>query len=183
MKKVVGLMIGLGLLFVLSACGSTNEKPYTSPVENNSGESEADKENNIDVNKENDQDEGATEVEPEVNTQEDMKGKMDDLPYTEFSLEVEYSDRSEYEAELEYDDGFIDVEVEDSVLGKGKLKDEAAFNELYPKVKALTITQQTPKEDAIQEVLKVFELNADYTKFELEIKFNDDTKIEFKDRK
>lgn len=50
-------------------------------------------------------------------------------------------------------------------------------------MKQLTITQQTGKEAAIKEVMKVFDLPTDYTEFELEIRFKDGTKIEFEDDK
>lgn len=108
---------------------------------------------------------------------------MERLAYTDFELSVEYSNHEEYEAELELErDNRVKAEIEDELKGI-EIKGPQAFDELYPLVEELTIQQDTSKEDAIQEVLKVFSLEDNYTEFELEIKFKDGTKIEFKDKK
>ena len=113
-----------------------------------------------------------------------MQKQMDDLDYAEFNLEVEYANQTEYEVELDKDDdnGLIEAEIKDSI-NNVKLRGEEAFNELYPKLKELTISQQTVKEEVISETLEIFDLDNAYSKFEVEITFKDGTKIEFEDRK
>src|SRR5690606_42112483 len=107
---------------------------------------------------------------------------MDEIDNVEFELEVEYGGDKEYEAELETNSaGTVEAKIEDELNHVEKNGSEA-FDELYPLVQKLTITQQTNKDEAIGEVLKTFNLPADYTKFDLEITFKDGTKIEFEDR-
>ena len=56
-----------------------------------------------------------------------------------------------------------------------------AFDSIYQKVKKLTISKDTNKKDAIDQILKSFGLPADYKNFELEIILNDGTKLEYVD--
>src|SRR5690625_2239372 len=113
----------------------------------------------------------------------DQIAKMDELDYVEFELEVEYADDQVYEAELERKRGNrVKAEIEDSRNGVRK-KSEEAFDELFPLVERLSITPETEREEAIREILAFFELSDDYEEFELELKFKDGTKSEFKDEK
>lgn len=117
-------------------------------------------------------------VAPDIDNNED---KMRDLNYTKFELEVDYGEDKEYEAEIKLDkDNLVKAKLEDDFKNID-LKGEEAFNEIYPKVEKLTIEQQTTKEDAIEEVIDIFTLDADYIKLELEITFKDGTKIEYID--
>lgn len=119
----------------------------------------------------------------EAATKEDMQKMMEEIDYIDFELEVQYQNDQEYEVELEQkSDQSTKAKIEDEVNNINKVGEDA-FNDLYPLVKQLTITQQTSKEEAIQEILTVFDLPEDYVKFDLEIKFKDGTKIEFEDRK
>ena len=108
---------------------------------------------------------------------------MDKLDYQEFTLDIDYGNEDEYDVELERNkDDTIEAEIQDSINGVNKHGTEA-FNELYPLVEKLTINQQTTKEEAIKEILDVFNLKNDYSKFDVEITFKDGTKIEFEDIK
>lgn len=133
--------------------------------------------NNDDTNS-NNTDAGKTDI-----GDADEVAKMNNLDYIDFELQVEYAGHKEYEAELELShDNRVKAEIEDDLNGV-KTKGSQAFDELYPLVEQLTITSSTPKEEAIQEILKVFNLESNYEQFEAEIKFKDGTKIEFEDRK
>ena len=113
----------------------------------------------------------------------DATKKMDEIDYADFGLSVDYANDDEYEAELEKNsNNSVEAKIDDSI-NQVKMKGADAFNELYPLVKQLTITQKTSKEDAIQEVIKVFNLPDDYRELELEVRFKDGTKIEFEDKK
>ena len=173
----------LALSLVVVACGTTkkdnNQTQGKQTVEDN---------NNNDVTNGTSGNTGTngTNANTETNTnagnQEDL-AKMDELDYLEFNLDIDYGTKDEYDVELERNkDDTIEAEIEDSINGVKKIGTDA-FNELYPLVKKLTIHQKTSKEEAIKEILNVFNLKNDYTKFEVEIKFKDGTKIDFEDIK
>lgn len=116
------------------------------------------------------------------NSSDEIQKKMDELDYIDFELEVRYANDKEYEVKIEQDDDGIEAKLEDELNGI-KITGEEAFNEIYPIVQKLAINQDTSKEDAIQQTLDAFGLDADYTKFDLELKFQDHTKIEFQANK
>lgn len=183
MRKRWTLFVVAALCLMLTACGdnadTTNNQnsPVDEPMNEPTISNNVDEQN--EQNEPNDQNEQSTLVV----TQQEMQEKMDELDYTEFELEVEYHGGQEYEAELEKKkDNSVKAEIEDS-LNNIKKKGTDAFNELFPLVKQLTITQETTKDDAIQQILTTFNLPTDYEEFELELRFKDGTKLEFKDRK
>ena len=114
--------------------------------------------------------------------QDYMKEKMDKLTYDEFELEVDYGKDKEYEIEIEQDNGKVEATVEDE-LSNNDLKGRAAFDEIYPKLEKLDITETTSKEQAIQQALDAFNLKDDYVKFDIKVKMPDGQKIQFEDIK
>ena len=115
--------------------------------------------------------------------QDEMKSKMAKLDFSEIDLEVSYREQKEYEAEINHDSsGFVGGEVDDDINNE-HLRGRAAFDSIYQKAKNLTISKDTNKKDAIDQTLKLFDLPADYIKFELEIIFNDGTKLKYMDLK
>lgn len=102
--------------------------------------------------------------------------------YIDFELDVDYGENKEYDAEYELENGNVDAEIEDD-LNNVKLEGDEAFDKLEPMLKELNIEQNTSKEDAIKDTLTVFDLPDDYIKFDLEITFEDGTKVEFEERK
>lgn len=188
MKKLTLFLSLFALSFVLAACGnnSNNATKEDEPVVEDSG-IEATENNEIEDNNQETTDTTDTtetdQSEQPNSGSDDEVAKMEKLDYVEFELEVEYAGDKEYEAELELkSDQRVKAEIEDELKGV-EVKGPKAFEQLYPLVEQLTITPDTPKEEAIQEVLQVFELDAGYEEFEVEITFKDGTKIEFKDRK
>lgn len=167
MKKIILLIFSSILLLGFVGC-SSNEENSKEPVENDT----------VVETEENTNDDSDTESE---DTKEE-NSTSDSFNFTDFELEVDYAENKEYEAEYELNNGSIEAEIEDD-LNNVKLKDEEAFNKLKPMLEELNIEQDTPKEDAINEALTVFELPDDYIKFDLEITFENGTKIEFKDEK
>ena len=113
---------------------------------------------------------------------EEMKQQMGKLDFREFELEVSYGKNKEYEAEIDLDNGVYTSELEDELNGV-HLKGKVAFDTIYPIVEMLTIDKTTNKTEVIKQILAAFELNDDYDKFEVEITFNDNSKIEFEDKK
>lgn len=185
MKKKYTVLFTLAFLLVLAACGNStkdmdqvNDRPVTEENGNNSQVGTDITNESGETANTNDTNQNAVVV-----NQEEMQQKMDELDYADFELAVEYANHQEYEVELEKDsNNSIKAEIEDD-LNNIKKKGSDAFNELFPLVQQLTITQQTSKEDAIQEVLATFNLPTDYQEFELDIRFKDGTKLEFEDKK
>jgi YusW-like protein len=106
---------------------------------------------------------------------------MAKLDFSEIDLEVSYGEKKEYEAEINHDhSGFIGGEIDDDINNE-HLRGRVAFDSIYPKVKKLTISEDTNKKDAINQILKAFDLPADYNRFELKIIFNNGTKLEYVD--
>ena len=133
-----------------------------------------------------DTDTDATDDAPMDTTSEsstDMQSDMDELSFQEIELEISYGNDREYEAEIEQDENEpIKAKVEDE-LNDVYLKDQEAFDDLYPKVKNLDLTKDSSKQETIDSILNAFDLQADYEKFEVEIKFNDGSKLDVEDRK
>ncbi len=179
MRKIILFISMLTMSILLVACGTTNDGNETQ------GDQPVIEDNKIETNEERDEDSQAETNNEEQSDSEsdDEVAKMDRLDYVEFELEVEYANDKEYEAELEKkSDGRVEAEIEDELKGI-HLEGSEAFDELYPLVEQLTITQETTKEEAIEEILDVFQLDANYEEFEVELTFKDGTKIEFKDKK
>lgn len=181
MKKIFLFIALMALTLVVVACGTTKNdanKVEKDPVVEDDGSTgtNSDQTENSDTS-------DKTENKDNAGNQADMQSKMDELDYTEFNLGVDYANHEEYDVELEKNsDNSIEADIDDSI-NNVKKKGSDAFNELYPLVKQLTIVQETTKEEAINEVLKVFNLEDNYSEFDLEITFKDGTKIEFEDKK
>ena len=178
MKKLFMFFALMALSLVVVACGTTKKETNKAPQEpvledtTNAGTTGKDESTGTDLVQKGNADDQA-----------DMQSKMDELDYTEFNLGVDYANLKEYDVELEKNsDNSIEADIDDSI-NNVKKKGSDAFNELYPLVKQLTIVQETTKEEAIKEVLKVFNLADNYSEFDLEITFKDGTKIEFEDKK
>lgn len=115
--------------------------------------------------------------------QDQMILKMERLPFTEFELEVTYDSDVEYEAELDRkSNGHYEVKLDDEI-NNVQLKGVEAFDQLYPIIKELTITEESTDDEVITDVLNQFNLEDNYNEFELEIKFNDGLEYEYKDKK
>lgn len=184
MKKLISFIAVIGFSLALVACGNADKNETTVPQNPAPEEGKKDNATGKNVNdQENIQSSSETGQNNHGVNQENMQKQMDDLDYAEFNLDVEYADNTDYEVELEkHSDNSVEAEVKDSI-NNVNLRGAEAFDVLYPLVKELTINQQTAKEEAISETLKVFNLKEDYNKFELEITFKDGTKIEFENRK
>ncbi|WP_338472621.1 YusW family protein [Niallia sp. XMNu-256] len=168
MKQFLFMFLSVICIAILAACGGqTNETDNAADhaVQQN-GKGEA---TNI------------NDPTPIHNTtdQYEMKSQMAKLDFSEIDLEVTYPEQKEYEAEINYDNsGAIGGEVDDD-LNNQRLRGKDAFDNIYQKVKNLAISKNTNERDAIDQVLSSFDLPADYTEFDLDIVFNDGTKLEF----
>lgn len=180
MKKfyLVATMIVLSIM--IAACGQNNDNGN---LDGNNGVTTNDGEQS---KNDNVTDNGATDDtnqnQDQATASDDMVKKMESLEYIDFELDVKYKDDQDYEVDLELENNRVDAKLEDDLNGI-EIEGDRAFDEIYPLIEKLTIDQNTSKEDVISQVLDVFDLPTDYNEFELDIKFKDGTKVEFKDRK
>lgn len=186
MRKGVVFLSALLLALFLVACGQDDVEPTEPTVEDSTeGESNNTEDDQSTDDEEMTEDEGSsndTDVSGEAKDHSDMKGMMEELNFTEIELEIDYGKDQEYAAEIErHSDGDIEAELEDEINGRDIDDDLEAFNVIYPLVKKLDIDQQTDKQDVIDQVLEAFDLEASYEEFEVEIKFEDGTKLSFED--
>ncbi len=180
MKRMLLLLGMLMLTLALVACGQNNDDDNANQDNGAVTNPEPDKDDNTTGQTDNENTNNGTTT--DATAQDDMKQKMDDLEYTKFGIDVDYNNNKDYDAEIELDNNLIEAELEDDLNGVN-IEGEEAFNKIYPNVKKLKIDQSTPKEDVIAEVMKAFDLPADYIKLEVEVKFKDGTKMEYEDRK
>lgn len=166
---------------ILAACGTADQDGDNAnndlPDEPDINEEEIDEE---------EEDMFGDDEEDESNDQEDdqayMKEKMDELDFYEIEVEVEYENNLEYEAEIERDDDHYEAELEDD-LNNIDIRGLEAFEEIYPLAEALDLSSDSSDEEAIDEVLEVFDLPDDYEEIEIEIDFHDGSELDIEQRK
>ncbi|GGJ93922.1 hypothetical protein GCM10007063_15560 [Lentibacillus kapialis] len=190
MKRIIAIGASLLLAVMLTACGqsdnqSNGNSDSSSETDNSQQEDMSqngnDDEKNTEDNNTGSNDSAAKSTEKAKN-QDDMKATLDKLDFNEIEVEVSYGKDKEYEAEIEHhENGAVEAEVEDELDGTTIDDDLKAFNNLYPKVSKLQLGKNIDKQDAIDQVLKAFDLQSDYEKFEVEITFKDGTKLSFED--
>lgn len=180
MKKTYLVVIMLVLSLIIAACGQSNDNKGSDNnndiTTNDTGKNNNSGAPNNDVTDNTDQTEG-----PAANN-DDKVQKMEGLAYIDFELDVKYDNNQDYEADLELENNRVEAKLEDNLNGT-EIEGDGAFDEIYPLVEQLTIDENTAKEDAIKQVIDVFDLPSDYNEFELEITFKDGTKKEYDDRK
>lgn len=189
MKKI-WLSSAAVLALGLAACGTGNEQPEDStPPAEEPADTEGGTAGNAavpDSSTEADENmqQNAEETTGTANTAGDsMQEKMDQLTIREIEIDVSYGKDREYEAGIEQDKGRpIEAAVEDELNGV-YLKGEEAFDDLYPKVQQLNLTKDSTKEETVEQVLRIFNLESNYEKFEVEIDFTDGSKLDVEDKK
>lgn len=189
MKKISMLLSAVLIVIFLAACGDdssdensvedTAQDAIEDTLDNNEGDDNDNGEEDADVNEEGDTSEEASD---QASDQDDMKKMMDELNFDKIDIEISYGKNKEYEVEIErHSNGDIEADIEDELNGEDIDDDLQAFNKLYPKVKQLDIEQDTDKEEVIRQVLDIFELDNDYEEFDVEITFDDGTKLSYED--
>ncbi|WP_432353509.1 YusW family protein [Sporosarcina sp. A2] len=188
MRKSVSIAGGvLATVLLLGACGNSNKEEDTGTAGTTGTENTTTEPGTVTddsaSNTSGTNDASTTNGSADSDSdQKYMKEKMDKLAYDEVELEVDYGKDKEYEIEIEQDNGKVEATVEDE-LSNTDLKGREAFDEIYPKLEKMDITETTTKEQAIQQALDAFDLKDDYTKFDIEITMPDGQKVEFSDKK
>ena len=189
MKKsasIAGTILATSLL--LGACGSSDTTDKDTPVVENDTTGTDDTSTETDtVTEESSDTEESTDSSSDASgdatsDQEYMNEQMDKLAYDEFELEVDYGKNQEYEIEIEQDNGMVEATLEDE-LSNQSLRGREAFDDIYPKLEKMDITETTSKDEAITQALDAFNLKDDYVTFELEMTMPDGQKMNFEDTK
>ncbi len=196
MKKILMMISMIFVMTFFTACNETNDS--AKPEKNNANAEQSDVieegnsnssedanaiKNNGD-NQAGNNPEGNSDNMTEAKNQDDMKEMMKQLNFSEIEIEVSYGKNKEYEFKIEHhSNGDIEAEVEDEINGIDIDEDLAAFNHLFPLVKMLTVEQGMDKQEVINQVLDVFELDRNYEKFDAEFTFEKGIKVEFEDKK
>ncbi|MDV6378308.1 YusW family protein [Sporosarcina sp. GW1-11] len=172
MKRLLMTTVSV-MAIVLAGCGSNTKEPVDVPTPSAQVEQPADTNTTV---------ESTTSQQTDATT-EKMKADMGKLSFKEIDVDVSYSRDKEYEAEIEQDNNEpFKAKVEDELNGV-HLKGQEAFDILYPKIQQLQLTKDSTKEETIDQVLTAFGLDSNYEKFEVEIHFNDGSKLDVEDRK
>lgn len=173
--SIAGSVLATALL--LGACGNNDTTPKKDTT-TESGTVTDESANNTGTGDST----GTTDSTVSDSDQAYMKEQMDKLTYDEFELEVEYEKNQEYDIEIEQDNGKVEATVDDELTNTA-LKGKEAFDEIYPKLEKIDITETTTKEQAIHQALDAFGLKEDYVKFDIKVTMPDGQKIEYEDKK
>lgn len=104
----------------------------------------------------------------------------DGYGFTEFSLEIDVDGKDAIDADYDKTD-VADTEYENK-LTNIKLKNDQAMVELDKLFKEIRITKDTPQQEVMDKILKWYNLDT-YSKFDLEVNFDDGTLLDFEDIK
>ncbi len=125
---------------------------------------------------------------PVISTETETEGGSlehgDGYGFDEFELEINFDNDEEIEIDYEVIDK-AGEEVKASyqnTLANLDIKDEKAMNEIGELFIYLLLTKDMPEEEVIDKILTFYELE-DYTKFELEVNFDEGTELRIKDVK
>ncbi|MFJ8260779.1 YusW family protein [Rummeliibacillus sp. NPDC094406] len=152
------------LTVILVGCGSGNKSDNASNVKSNVPTSEGsayDSTNrSTDTTKTND------------NTQNKA------FNFSEFKLDADYGSNQSYEIDFENRNNGADASMEDQRKNQ-KIEGNAAYTKLEPLFKQLKFDVNTPDAEVKKQILKVFNLDSNYKKVELDVKFSDGTKKKY----
>ncbi|WP_196493728.1 YusW family protein [Ornithinibacillus caprae] len=158
MKKLVMSAIFLAAIFMISACAADNENEDENTSEHTENHSQ-------DV-----------ESQPAM-SQTDLVDKMSELDYVVYDFDVIYEE-TEFEGEIEDDDGIIEAEFYnpfEDVQSRGS----EAFEAMFPILLELELNPDMSDEEAISTSLEAFNLPEDFLKATLEVVFTDGTEVDY----
>lgn len=118
-----------------------------------------------------------------IHTEEKEGGTLntgDGYGFNEFDLEIEVAGKDavdvEYEVKKSHEAKYVNQ------LASLNLKDQEAFDKMDEFFTKIMLTHDMSNQDVIDRIMEWFELDT-YTKFDLDVDFDDGTKMEIEDRK
>ncbi len=97
-----------------------------------------------------------------------------------FDLEIDVEGKDVVDVEYEIKKN-VEAEYENTLKNE-KFKDVEAMNSLDKLFVAILLTKDTTQEQAIEKILEYYQLEG-YSKFDLKVKFDDGTILDFEDKK
>ncbi|MCM3389495.1 YusW family protein [Ureibacillus chungkukjangi] len=168
--KVKALLTVPLLLGVLAGCGDNDvdqDEVVTNPTPTNETTT-----NNADD----------TTTENANQTNEENAGQQQEVTsynFEHFDLDVEYANDVSYNAEYTNTQNNITAEFEDEA-NKVDVSGDEAYNQISPYLGQLTFDETTEDQEVLNQVMTAFGLEDNYTEFELEVKFLNGEKKEYK---
>ena len=104
----------------------------------------------------------------------------DGYGFSSFDLDIEVGGKDAIEADYDVKKR-AEAEYENK-LESVKLKDSAAMDEFNLLFLDIRITKETPKQEVIDNILKWYKLDT-YSKFDLEVEFDDGTLLDIEEKK
>ncbi|WP_453995629.1 YusW family protein [Bacillus nitroreducens] len=134
----------------------------------------------------NNDDENVEDVPEDVPVEENKTNTQDDsnqttesaFQFTHFDLDVEYPENKEYDVDYENETDGMEAEIRND-LDNNHVKGDQAFEILRPIFEEFDFDKNTSDEDVVSAVTNAFNLDKDFQKFELEVKFLDGTEKEY----
>ncbi len=168
MKKSLLSTLILSMLIFVSACGNGND--------NTDGNNDANNDNTP-TEQEGNTDTGQGNAENGTAADRDSTDTAN-LPFTSFELDVDYGANKSFEVDYDNERYDREAKIEDDNNNQ-ILSGEEAYQELNNRFKNFSFDQNTANEEVINEVIKSFELDENYTKFELDIRYADGVEKEY----
>lgn len=166
MKTRFLFIILIGLFTILTGCNGD---------ENQVADAQEQAQQADDALEEDDNDRDDMDVEKETVTNRPAESPFS---FTHFDLDIDYNEDVDFEVEYEDERNEMEAEIKND-LANEHLKGDEAYSKLEPIFEQFKFDQNTPDDDVISEVLKAFDLDNNFHKFELEVKFNDGTEKEY----
>ncbi|MDM5335325.1 YusW family protein [Ureibacillus composti] len=136
-------------------------------------------------NKENEQTDGTEDdkgidTQTEGQTQKDESNRATDenaganvdttYNFTHFDLDVEYANDKSYDVEFANDQKGMSAEYDDEINGEHLTGDDA-MNKIEKYLELLTFDANSDPEEIRSQIISAFELDENYTEFDLEVRF------------
>jgi len=125
-------------------------------------------------------DEGEPVIINELDEEGNSAQSGDGYGFREFELEIEIDNKDAIDIDFDVNDG-ADAKYENAMTDT-RLKGEEAMNEVHDLFMAVLLDKETPDDVAIDKINKHLRVE-NYSKFELEVEFNDGTKHKITDTK
>ncbi|WKA57966.1 YusW family protein [Planococcus shenhongbingii] len=152
----------LSSALVLSACGESDE--VNEPVGNESQTDPAP---------------GTGDASPGGGLDEESIGGGT-FGFTEFSVDVDYPDQDDA-IDISYEEDRDNIEASfENKLENQDLSGNDAMDEIEPAFQQLDLSPDTPNDEAIEQVIGAFGIEAGYNAIEIDVRFSDGTEKEFK---
>lgn len=107
-----------------------------------------------------------------------MEEKLGSSFFKEIEVDIKFPNDIDYEFDITRDDGIIEAKVEDDISNR-KIYGREAFDFIFERLKDVSIDKESSFDSIKEQLISAFDLSNDYSEFEVDITFQDGTKIEY----